>query len=122
MRYVTSAFQESTLRRGKPLEQFLGGVFRDGELKISWVELRPKAESIEVWLFEAPDVGNVAFTDVYEFGGEEQQSPVACLATPAEAFSFAHAQLGASPERWVNSTLVGAEYEAFVRAGRPLRA
>lgn len=121
-RYVSSAFQESTLRRGKSLEQFLGGSLRDGEVKISWLELRPSTQGIEVWRFEVPDVGDVDFTDVYEFGADDIDQPVAMVSSPAEALLFAHNHLGASPERWVNSTQVGTEYEAFVKAGRPLRA
>lgn len=120
MRYVISAFQESTLHRGKSLEQFLGGGVRDGERVISWLEVRPVPEGFEVWHFEVPDVGGPEFSDVYEFG-EGAESPVATLATPGEALQFAHSALSASPGRWVNSTLVEAEYHDYVKAGRPVR-
>jgi hypothetical protein len=121
MRYVSSAFQESTLRRGKSLEQFLGGAMRHGERTISWVELRPASDGIEVWYFEVPDVGSAEFTDVYEFGVDDIESPLATFSSPAQALHYARTQLGASAERWVNVTVVGDEYAAFVRAGRPLR-
>lgn len=122
MRYVIPAFQESTLHRGKSLEQFLGGSVRNGERLISWLEVRPVAQGFEVWHFEVPDIGGGGggFVDVYEFG-EGAESPVATLATADGALQFAHSAFTASPERWVNSTLICAEYHDYVKAGRSVR-
>jgi len=119
MRYVIPSFQESTLRRGKSLEQFLGGLQRGDARAIKWLELRPFQNQVEVWSFEAPDVGDAEFTDVYEFGADDIENPVATFANAADALHFAHNVLSALPSRWVNVTVVGDEYADFVAAGRP---
>jgi hypothetical protein len=119
MRYVSSTFQASTLDRGKELEQFMGGRLDGADRTIRWIELRPTACGVEVWDIEVPDLGGIDFTDVYEFGSDDIQSPVATFASPREALDYAHSQLAASPNRWVNVTVVGDEYRDYVLAGRP---
>ena len=68
--------------------------------------------------FDVSDIGSIEFTDVYEFGSNDTNDPVACLSNPGEALAFARSLLGALPEFWVYATMVGDEYQAFVRAGR----
>lgn len=118
MRHVGVAFQESTLRRGKSLEQFLGGGYNGSERTVKWVELRPVLQGIEVWRFEVPDLGDLGFTDIYEFGSNDTDEPIAVVGSPGEALALAHSQLGASQECWVNVTVVGDEYFDYVSAGR----
>jgi hypothetical protein len=55
MRHVSDTFLEATLKRGKSLEQFMGGCLRNGERIISRLELRPGPSGIEVWRFTVPD-------------------------------------------------------------------
>jgi hypothetical protein len=119
MRHVIPSFQASTLRRGKSLEQFLGGLQRGETRVVKWLELRPFQNQFEVWSFEAPDVGDEEFADVYEFGVDDIESPVATFSDAADALHFAHNELSALPSRWVNVTVVGAEYADYVAAGRP---
>ena len=121
MRYVFPAFQESTLRRGASLEQFMGAAMRDGERTISYLEIRPAKGGFEVWRFEAPDIGDKEFTDVSEFAFDGENEPLATLQHPSDAFLFAHSQLGADPQRWVNIGVVCDEYKDYVMAGRPVR-
>ena len=118
MRHIEFYFLESTLRRGNSLEQLLGRCDSDTSPNIRWLELRPVTEGIEIWCFDVPDIGSIEFTDVYEFGSDDTNDPVACVSNPGEALVFAHSQLGALPEFWVNATMVGDEYLNFVRAGR----
>jgi hypothetical protein len=121
MRYVAANFIEGTFRRGKSLEQFLGGYVANGECRFRRVELRPtKAGQIEVWLFDDPDLG---FPDIYEFGSDHEapDHPLGTFETPADALKFAHAHLSASFDRWVNEGVAASEYEDFVAAGRPER-
>lgn len=119
MRYVSLSFLESTLRRGKPLEQFLGGLLRDSERFIRWVELRPAKGRIEIWSFVAPDYGDEGRLDFYEFVGDEDEVLEQSVESPAEAFAFATAKLGALSDRWVNQFVSQDEYLDFIRAGRP---
>src|SRR5687768_5272453 len=71
MRFVPSDYLESTLQRGKSLEQFLGRLMRDGQQCIRWIELRPENESVEIWDFVAPDFGDQNHLDLYEFIGDD---------------------------------------------------
>lgn len=119
MRFVAQTFLESTLRRGKSLEQFLGGAVLGNESAIRWLELRPASNSIEVWEFVAPDCGNQEHFDFYEFLGVEDGNLAATLPSPSEALAFAQAHLGAKPERWVNQFVAQDEYRDFIHAGRP---
>ena len=119
MRFVAQTFLESTLRRGKPLEQFLGGAVLNNEPAIRWLELQPASNSIEVWEFVAPDLGDQGRLDFYEFLDVEDGTLVATLPSPSEALTFAQAHLGASPERWVNQFVAQDEYRDFIQSGRP---
>ncbi|GAA5005036.1 hypothetical protein GCM10025793_12390 [Lysobacter lycopersici] len=120
MRHVAATFHESILRRGKSLEQFLGSGNSKPAPTIRWIELRPSTQGVEVWTFEVPDLGGPDSTDVYEFGADDIDQPAACLGSPGEALAFAHEQLGASPELWVNAEVIGDEYLDYVAAGRPI--
>jgi hypothetical protein len=124
MRYVLPTFQEATLRRGKPLEQFLGGCVFCDEAAIRVVELRPAGGVVEVWLHHAADIGDEEHCDFVPFIFTEDEEgsdvcPVAVLPTPKMALVFAHSELDASPDRWTNQGMSDSEYRDFIRAGRP---
>jgi len=121
MRYVSQGFLESTLRRGKSLEQFMGGGTRDGERVISHLELRPTPGGIEIWRFVVPDIGSSECLDLYDFGGEKDEELICVVASAADAFSYAQSRLGALCNRWVNEGVTQDEYADFMAAGRPLR-
>lgn len=121
MRYVSPTFQEATLRRGKSLEQFLGGVTVDGESHIAWVELRPASSGIEVWKFVVPDLGDENTVDCYEFGGVDDSVLLSTLHTPAEAIEFAARVLGATSDHWANEAVIQDDYLDFMRSGRVLQ-
>lgn len=119
MRYLATVNLESVLRRGKPIEQFLGGLVLGGERFIHWLELRPANETFELWRFVAPDVGDEENLDFYEFiGDEEGELVLSCLALD-EALSQAQAQFGASCAHWANQFVSQNEYRDFVVADRP---
>jgi hypothetical protein len=119
MRHVAATFLESTLRRGKPLEQLLGGLQQNGERSIRWLELRPVNASVEIWDFVALDIGDAEHLDLYGFIGAEEGLLVERFSSPAEALSYAQAHLGAARHRWVNQSVVQIEYHDFIMAGRP---
>lgn len=119
MRYVSSSFLDSTLRRGKSLEQFLGGLVQDSEHCIRWIEVRPAKGGIEVWSFVAPDYGDEERLDFYEFIGVDEGVLEATFEDSADALRYASEKLGAHPDRWVNQFVSQDEYLDFIRAGRP---
>ncbi len=124
MRYLAPIFQESTLRRGKSLEQFLGSGTRRNENTIRCLELRPTALGVEVWLHEAADIGDERHLDYYPFiyHDDVNGDPVAAVAlldSPAAALEFAVLRLGVSPSRWTNLGVSQDEYLDFIKAGRP---
>ncbi len=119
MRYVAPTFLDSTLRRGKSLEQFLGGVAPNGERSIRWLELRPVEGSIQVWEFVAPDLGDQENLDFYEFLGSEEGTLAATLPSCGEALAYAYEHLGAKALRWLNQGVAQDEYRDFIVAGRP---
>jgi hypothetical protein len=116
VRHLTRAFAVGALRRGKEIEQFLGGIQRNGRDGIRWLTLSPSNAGIRVSLHEVDDIGTDDFWDVTEFPpldddeyiGEGQT--IAVVATPDDALDLAARDLGARPDRWVNQAVVCSEY------------
>ena len=119
MRHLNPTFLESTLRRGKVIEQFLGGYERAGARIVTWLEIRPEESVFELWHFVVPDIGDAENLDLYAFLSEEVGEPVIVLQTSEEALAYAHAELHASEGRWVNQAVSQEEYRDFIAAGRP---
>lgn len=117
MRYIAPALHESILHRGKSLEQFLGAGPRCPEPQISWIELRPVLQGIEVWHFTVPDSGSLQFADIYDWSIDDTE-PVAILHHASDALALAHSTLGATPEYWVNAMMAADEYLDYVAADR----
>ncbi len=122
MRHLHPTFLETTLRRGKSIELFIGGHDRAGERMICWLEVRPNGNEFEVWKHEAPDIGDTHRLDIYAFDGVENlEAPLATTQSAEDALSYAHSKLGASSNRWVNQGVTQEEYKDFILAGRPSR-
>lgn len=122
MRHLTLNFALGALRRGREIEQFLGGFDHGGEHVIRWAALSPGKNGITLYLSEVVDVGTDAFLDVSEFppldpDEETWGKIIGTVASPDEALVFAERELGAAPDRWVNRGLVGSEYGDY-RASR----
>ncbi|MEU8688519.1 hypothetical protein [Streptomyces sp. NPDC048665] len=126
MRYLTEDFIVGALKRGRPVEQFLGPVGAPGRLGVSYVEVRPAKASYEVYVHAVEDVGHEGFLDLGEFppldadpDAEEFGRLVAVAEDPSNALAAAKQATGAVRGRWVNENIVQDEYGDFVRAGRP---
>ncbi len=105
----------AALRRGKSVEQFLGGS-ADGTV-ISWIEICPKADEFQLWHFEVCDDGHDEFLDLYSFSpasGDWPEAPVSAHATPDEALAEAVRAFRADPSRWVNQFLIQDEYRDYL--------
>ncbi|MFI6277332.1 hypothetical protein [Streptomyces sp. NPDC050988] len=126
MRYLTEAFIIGALKRGRPVEQFLGPVGAPGLLGVSYVEVRPANASYKVYVHAVEDVGHGAFLDLGGFppldadASEKEFGRLVVVAEdPSNAVTAAEETTGAVRERWVNENIVQDEYGDFVRAGRP---
>ncbi|MFI1154703.1 hypothetical protein [Streptomyces sp. NPDC020817] len=129
MRYLTEPFALAALRRGRPVEQFLGPVHAAGRLGVHYVEVRPRQGMFEVFLHTVEDVGHETFLDLAEFPplstGTEQEEFGRLVTTaddPLSALEAAEHITGAVRQRWVNATMSQVEYADFVLAGRPRRS
>ncbi|MEU5121193.1 hypothetical protein [Streptomyces asoensis] len=126
MRYLAETFVVGALKRGRPVEQFLGPVGAPGRLGVSYVEIRPTKASYEVYVHTVEDVGHDGFSDLVEFppfdadqDEEEFGRLVATAEEPSAALAAAEKVTGAVRGSWVNQSMVQDEYSDFVQAGRP---
>ncbi|MGW0577931.1 hypothetical protein ACWD25_18605 [Streptomyces sp. NPDC002920] len=126
MRYLADAFVVGALKRGRPVEQFLGPIGASDRPGVHYVEVRPAKASYEVYVHTVEDVGHERFFDLVEFppfdtddDEEEFGRLVATAEDPSTALTTAEKITGAVPGRWVNESMVQAEYADFVQAGRP---
>lgn len=115
MRHLTSALAQGALRRGKQIEQFLGGFDRGEEHVIRWAALSPGRDGITLYLSEVVDVGSATFCDVAEFpplDPDEEASgrAIGTVTDPVDALDLAERELGAAQDRWVNHGVIGDEY------------
>jgi hypothetical protein len=115
------------LRRGQPIQQFLGPATGFELPGIRYVEIRPAAK-YQLYLYCAEDIGHDQFFDVGEFPSLELREEdefgrlIARVGEPELALETAKRLLGAATNRWVNVGLVDAEYADYRDAGRPADA
>src|SRR5690349_870686 len=112
MRFLNPESLETTLRRGKSIEQFLG---RGGKPQtIAWLEVRPAKCGVTLRRTEVPDAGDEQHLDLYGFGGDDDSQLSHACSSFAEALALAQLHHGARPERWVNQFLIQDEYRDFI--------
>jgi hypothetical protein len=124
VRHLTRAFALGALGRGKEIEQFLGGIQRDGRHGIRWLTLSPGRDGITVYLDEVEDVGTDTFWDIANFpplNGQDEPwgKVITVVPTPEEALDLAERDFGARSDRWVNQDVVGDEYGDYRTARGP---
>ncbi|MFJ9339455.1 hypothetical protein ACIRP0_09200 [Streptomyces sp. NPDC101733] len=126
MRYLAEPFILGALRRGRPVEQFLGPVYGAERPGVRFLEVRPKAARFEILLHTVEDVGHETFLDLAEFPPLDQDADeeefgrlVTAADDPLAALEAAENGTGAIRQHWVNATMSQDEYADFVRAGRP---
>jgi hypothetical protein len=117
MRYLTPGSAITALRRGRQIEQFLGGIQAGERRGIRWISLRPGREGIGVHLHEVEDVGTDTFWNLTEFPpldpDDETQGLVTVVTAPEEAVRIAEHELGADHARWVNQGFACDEYGSY---------
>lgn len=115
MRYLTPDFAVGALRRGKQIEQFLGGFDHAEAHVVRWAALSPGKGHVTLYLSEVVDVGTDSFCDVSVFppldpDEESWGRLIGTVCNPDDALGLAERELGAAPDRWVNQGVVGSEY------------
>ncbi|WP_420127915.1 hypothetical protein [Longimicrobium sp.] len=118
-RYLLLPYVRSALNRGGSVEQFLGGFQHDGEPAIRWIALRQEEDAVVLSVYEAYDEGGEDWLDVYAFQpvGDSDEFGLAAehhLSTVDEAIAFAVERYGASPDRFVNGSMVQDEYRDYL--------
>ena len=113
MRHLSQGFAIGALRRGEPIEQFLGPVTRGEEQGIQWVAIEPVGETFQIRLYAVREVTGVG--DLYEFppldpDAEEDGIVLAETADEVEALLLAERLAGAARTRWVNFGVAAEDY------------
>jgi hypothetical protein len=86
--------------------------------------LRPTRGVIELWVYDAEDIGDEEFLDLYDFPtltDEDDEGPVATFDDVEAALALAQEKIGADRTRWTNALIGQSEYLDYIRAGRPDR-
>ncbi|WP_285543737.1 hypothetical protein [Streptomyces lavendulae] len=123
VRHLTRPFAVGALRRGKQIEQFLGGFEHEGRQVLRWLALGPGREGITIYLSEVEDAGTATYSAIDDFppidpDDETWGKAIATKSTPEEALDLAERELGAQPGRWVNEGVVCSEYRDYKMAAQ----
>lgn len=123
MRHLTPSFAAGALRRGKPIEQFLGPAFHRGRRGIRWIIIEPCPAGFSVLLHLAEDVSDDGLADITEFPPLDPEAydlwpEIATAGGEVEAIEAAERLAGADPARWTNFGMAADEYRDYVRLAR----
>ncbi|MEJ3748640.1 hypothetical protein WEI85_35840 [Actinomycetes bacterium KLBMP 9797] len=123
MRYLTRKFAIGALRRGSGIEQFLGGTEVDGVAAVRWVAISPMRGQYRISLHTVQDPDDDQVGDLTEllsldpadeeYVGEGRE--LGCVADQEQAIDLAERLADASPDRWVNFSMAGEEYQDLLR-------
>lgn len=129
MRHLAEPFALGALRRGRPIEQFLGPAGSPERPGVRYVEISPVKTGYEIYLHSVEDGGDESFWDLGEFlplDPDDERAEFGLLITTADdpltALNAAERHTGAVRGRWVNEAVSQDEYRDFVLAGRPATA
>ncbi|MEV0663361.1 hypothetical protein ACIBI3_06940 [Actinomadura luteofluorescens] len=131
MRYLPMSLALGALRRGRAIEQLLGGFVEDGRRGVRYAVITPTPGG--VCYVSCTAVEDTMELDRYdgllypsddafypEDANREGARTVGTASTPEAAIELAARELDADPRWWVNLGMLGYEYRDFVERGRPL--
>ena len=115
MRHLSREFQESAIRRGKCIEQFLGGEQLSEDFVVRFVIIAPERNGVRMSMYESLDMGSPDYSDIYSFPSHDpslEGDPAwECHYDSLDsALRAASSELSASPDRWVNQGVCASEY------------
>lgn len=115
-RHITLAEAVSALRRGRPIEQYLGRFTATDERQgIRWLTAGPSGRAFVLNLHEVEDIGSEDSLDISEFPPLDEDEylgegrEIETADDPGELLGLA-SSAGASPTRWVNWGVAQDEY------------
>jgi hypothetical protein len=131
VRYLPMPLALGALRRGRAIEQFLGGFEEDGRRGVKHVAILPTQSGVfyvRRWAVEDTEGldrhGGPSYPsdDAFypEDADQEGGRQVGGAPTPEGAMELAERGVGADSRWWVNVGMLGYEYRDFVERGRPL--
>ncbi|MFD0684316.1 hypothetical protein [Actinomadura fibrosa] len=119
------------LRRGRAIEQLLGGFEEDGRRGVRYARIQPATDG--VCYVTCTAVEDTVELDRYsgllypsddafypEDENREGARTIGTAATPEAAIALAERELNADARWWVNHGMLGYEYRDYVERGRPL--
>ena len=117
-RYLTYSEALSAVRNGRAVEQWLRGRDDGDDRIIEWLRIhRERVDEFCVAHITVFDQGSIDFIDMGEFQSYDPDVPfgeTSSFSDPGDALAFAVEELGAVPERFVNSGMVQAEYDDYI--------
>jgi hypothetical protein len=117
-RYLSYSEALSAVRNGRAVEQLLRIRFDGDDRIIERLRIhRERVDEFCVAHITAFDEGSVDFIDIGEFQSCDPDVPFgerSSFSDPGDALAFAVEELGALPERFVNSGMAQAEYDDFI--------
>ncbi|WP_190865993.1 hypothetical protein [Actinomadura sp. RB99] len=131
MRYLPMSLAVGALRRGRGIEQLLGGFEEGGRRGVRYALITPTSSG--VFYVSCTAVEDTVELDRHggllypnddafypEDADREGARTIGTAPTPEEALGLAERELGADPRWWVNLGMLGYEYRDYVARGRPL--
>jgi hypothetical protein len=117
MRHLSRSHIESALKRGKEVEQFIGGFEYEGRKSISWLTIRSTDFGYTLLHHEQFDEGSSDFCDVYEYEyinlPEYRYEPEHLNLKSLDDVFEAASKIGATENRWVGHGMVQDEYHDY---------
>lgn len=132
MRYLTPRSAAGALRRGKPIEQFLGPAFLGDRQGIRWVSIEPDREGLRFTVLyhlaedaadSVADGAQDGAYDIYELPPLDPEAydlwpEVGACDDPAAAMDVAERKTGAHPSFWTNHGVAADDYRDYATRAR----
>ena len=112
-RYLTIEEAESSLKRGKNVEIFIGGFEHESNTCIRWISFESSNKGVIAKVWESIDEGSRDYCDIYSFTplSGEWDKPVS--STFADSISTVLEKLAISETKFVNLGIAQDEYADF---------
>lgn len=115
-RYLSAQEAETTLRRGKAVEIFLGGCEVQNKKCIRWASFNLSGSLVIGSLWEALDQGTEDYLDIYTFDSPTGDYNEAVRTVEAENVELAAKELGLNELKFVNQGVVQDEYLSYLKS------
>ena len=121
MRYLAIIEIENAVGRGRAVAQWLEPRVDGDQTILRWLYVEPNGDSVVLRFCEAFDAPDSGTFDVLEFPPVDPDEPdgiVTNHSSVVAALESAERVYGASAERFLYSSMIDAEYEAFAKRAR----